>query len=233
MKKVKILALVSAIITALLLLVFLSSLSQPTDNLTKVISAATDIPANTPITAEMLTTNDMPAASVSAGAITDSSQVVGKVSQTKIFAGEQLLSSKLVSAGEENNNSLAYAIEPGMRAITISVDQTSGVAYLLTPSDRVDVIGDFLDESGGTKISYSKIILENIKILAVDNVYAEGGKINSEASAYTALTLQVTPAEALKLSMGQFEGQLRVILRSPVDEKKTNLPRITLNEVIK
>lgn len=233
MKKVKLLALVSAIITALLLFVFLSSLSQPTDNLTKVITAATDIPANTPITSEMLTTSDMPTASVSAGAFTDRSQVVGKVSQTKIFAGEQLLSSKLVAAGEENSDSLAYAIEPGMRAITIPVDQTTGLAYLLSPGDRVDVIGDFLDESGSTKISYSKIIIENIKILAVDNVYAEGGKINSETSTYTALTLQVTPAQALKVSMGQYEGQLRVILRSPVDEKKTNLPRITLNEVIK
>ncbi len=233
MKKVKLLALVSAVITALLLFVFLSTLSQPTDNLTKVITAASDIPANTPITSEMLTTSDMPAASILAGAFTNSSQVVGKVSQTKIFAGEQLLSSKLVATGEDNSGSLAYAIEPGMRAITIPVDQTTGVAYLLTPGDRVDVIGDFLDESGDTKISYSKIILENIKILAVDNVYGEDGKINSEAPTYTALTLQVTPQQALKVSMGQFEGQLRVILRSPVDDKKTNLTRITLNDVIK
>lgn len=239
MKGVKILAVVSAVATALLLYLFLGSLSHPAATSTmSVIVAASDIPANTPITNEMIKTAELPAGSVVAGALTDSAKVVGKIASAEIFLGEQLLEAKLVSMGESGNKTLAYAIEPGMRAITIPVDETSGLAYMITPGNNVDIIGEFVstetsaDGSTSSKKSYTTMVLENVAVLAVDNVFSENGKADSDAPAYTTLTLQVTPKQAMILSTAQFEGQIRAILRSPVDDEVTNQPSLTLGDVM-
>ncbi len=240
MKKVKILALVSAIFTALLLFLFLSSLNRPTETAsTSIVIAASNIPANTPITAAMIETTELPTGAVVAGAFTDKSEVIGKIANSQIFAGEQLLSAKLVATGKSDSKTLAYAIEPGMRAITIPVDETSGVAYMITPGNNVDIIGEFVkttsgaaDGSGSDKISYTTMVLENAKVIAVDNVFSEEGKASTDKPAYTTLTLQVTPKQAMELSTAQFEGQIRAILRSPVDNEKTKQPSLTLDDVM-
>ncbi len=241
MKKVRILALVSAAATALLLFIFLNSLSKPADTDTaNIIVAASDIPADTLITAAMVKMVQLPAEAVVAGAISDQGEIVGKISNTEIFAGEQILRAKLISTGESGSKTLAYAIEPGMRAISIAVDETAGLAYMIAPGDRVDIIGEFLGrEPSGTeetedtiKISHTVLVLENITVLAVDNVLDEDGKISSDKPAYTTLTLQVTPKQALELSEAEFEGQLRAVLRSPVDTEVTGKSSVTLNDIM-
>lgn len=232
-KKIKILALISAIITGLLLFLFLNSIGNQAEmQKTSILVAAADIPANTPITAEMLTTAQLPSDSIVPGALSDSSAVVGKVSQEQIYTGEQILGKKLVAAGESRNTTLAYAVEPGMRAITIGVDETSGIAYMIVPGNHIDILGYFLNDTGAAKTSYTTMLLENITVLAVDKVLSQNGKVNSDSPAYTTLTLQVTPAQAMQLSMAQSEGTLRAVLRSPLDEKSTNLPSITLNSIM-
>ena len=239
MKKIKVLALISAVITALLLFVYLNSLSRPTDiKIASVIIAASDIPANTLITAGMIKTIDLPAEAVVSGAITDKAQEIGKISKAEIFSGEQLISAKFVSAGDSNEKSFAYAIEPGMRAISIAVDETSGLAYMITPGNHVDIIGEFVSTTNnGTdenekKISYTTMILENITVLAVDNVFSKAGKASNDKPEYTTLTLQVTPKQAMELSTAQFEGQIRLILRSPVDTDLTEQSSVTLNDIM-
>ncbi|MPM05761.1 hypothetical protein SDC9_52056 [bioreactor metagenome] len=236
-KKVKILAIISAVVTALLLFIFLNSLKNSSNIArTRVIVAVTDIPANTSITAEMIKQTELPTEAVVAGTLSDASLVIGKIAEAEIFAGEQLLSSKLISAGSSDSKTLAYAIEPGMRAITIAVDETAGLSYMITPGNHVDIIAEFLDENnsaaGAVKTSYTTMVLQNIIVLAVDNILSEDGKLLSETPQYTAVTLQVTPQQAMELSMAQFEGELRLILRSPVDEESTNIPSLTLNNIM-
>ena len=240
MKKVKILALVSAAVTALFVFLFLSSLNRPAETATtSVVIAASDIPANIPITEAMIETKVIPTGAVVSGALSDKSEVIGKVANAEIFAGEQLLNAKLLSTGKSDSKTLAYVIKPGMRAITIAVDETSGVAFMITPGNNVDIIGEFVkttnsaeDGSESDKISYTTMVLENITVLAVDNVFYKDGKANSDKPAYTTLTLQVTPSQAMELSTAQFEGQLRTILRSPVDNKETKQPSLTLEDVM-
>lgn len=238
MKKVKILALVSAVVLAILLYIFLSALrnSSETETVT-VLTAAADIPANIPITANMLQQTELPKEAVLSNAISVSSEVVGTVSRTEIYQGEQILSSKLVAVGEGDNETLAYTIEPGMRAITIAVDATSGLSNMIAPGNHVDIIGDFLTEKTDTnsktqKQSYTVMVLENIEVLAVDNILSKDKQQDSETAAYQTITLQVTPEQAMKLSMAQFEGELRAILRSPLDETDNGLRSITLDDIL-
>jgi len=238
LKKVKILALVSAVVLAILLYIFLSALrnSSETETVT-VLTAAADIPANIPITANMLQQTELPKEAVLSNAISVSSEVVGTVSRTEIYQGEQILSSKLVAVGEGDNETLAYTIEPGMRAITIAVDATSGLSNMIAPGNHVDIIGDFLTEKTDTnsktqKQSYTVMVLENIEVLAVDNILSKDKQQDSETAAYQTITLQVTPEQAMKLSMAQFEGELRAILRSPLDETDNGLRSITLDDIL-
>ena len=240
MKKVKVLAIVSALGTAMLLYLFLSSLSQPASiETTIVIVAVTDIPENTPITDAMIKTSELPTEAVVAGAITDKSEIIGKVSNTVIFSGEQLLSAKLISTGESDGETLAYAIEPGMRAISIDVDESSGLAYMIVPGNKVDIIAEFVttilstaDGSISDKKTYTTMILENITVLAVNNVFSKEGIADTDTPVYTTITLQVSPEQAMELSTAQFDAQLRVILRSPVDDKITHQPSLTLGDVM-
>ncbi len=238
MKKVKIIALIAAIATGLFLYVFLNSLNKPeVIDRAKVVTAVVNIPADTEISAEMITLTELPTEAIISGAMTDTSSVAGKISDIGIFAGEQVLGPKLNSTGESDGKTLAYAIEPGMRAITISVSETSGVAFMLTPGDHVDIMGYFLIEEEKEneeteKTSYTSMVLENITVLAVDNVYSDPGKENSESPAYKTITLQVDTEQAMILSMAQSEGEIRSILRSPVDKDETRPPDITLEDVI-
>ena len=230
MKKVKILALLSAIVTALLLFVFLSSLIKfgGTDT-TQIVTAAQDIPANTLITQEMLANTDIPTDAVLPGAITKISDVVGKTMKSDIYVGEQIISAKLIVPGETGNDALSYVIEPGMRAITIGVDATSGVAGMLRPSDRIDLVGEF-SQTGKV---YTDLIAEYVNILAVDNVLSETGKAaDGTTPAYSTITLEVTPKQAMEISMAAYSGSIRAVLRSPLDEELNKFKSITLVNVL-
>ena len=79
------------------------------------------------------------------------------------------------------------------------------------------------------------MVAENVKVLAVDSVMAKSGKQPAEdgtVSPYTSITLQVTPQQAMKLGMTEYQGALRAILRSPLDDKLTNQPSVTFESVV-
>lgn len=227
-KKVKILALITAILTALLLFMFLNSLGGSPDTIrSDVLVAVRDIPAGTVITENMIAQSKIPGEAIASGAIADTSSVVGKVAGATIYAGEQILVAKLVAAGDANASSLSYALKPGMRAVTIAVDGVSGLAYMLKPGNHVDIIAQYNLKNANQ--SKAELIVQDVTVLAVDATMSAQGKAGGADLAYSTITLQTTPAEALKISFYQYTGKLNVMLRSPVDEQKNNLPAITMN----
>lgn len=227
MKKVKILALVTAVLTAFLLFMFLSSTNNNSDVVkTDVLVATQDISAGTEITDAMIKLSKLPSEAITASAISDSSLVVGKVAASKIYAGEQILGAKLVTAGDATETTLSYAVKPGMRAITIAVDGVSGLAYMLKPGNHVDIIAQYSLKSSNQ--SKAELIVQDVTVLAVDATMSEQSGTKDVNAAYSTITLQTTPAQALKISFYEFAGQLCPVLRSPVDDQTTNLPSITM-----
>ncbi len=236
MKKIKIIALISAIATALLVYFFLVELSKPAETVKSVVLTATaDIPADTVITAEMIELTELPKEAVIFRAVNEMSQVIGKLSKQIIYTGQQIVSSQLISAGETRSETLAYAITPGMRAITVSVNVTSGVGYMIKPGDRIDLIGVsvFIEtEEINTEPkmdSYVLLFFENITVLAVDNIMDK----NAAGPSYATITLEMTPEQALKLSLISFEMELRAVLRSPLDDELTDLDSESLSDVVR
>ena len=194
-----------------------------------MVTAAQNIAANTAITEEMLTLTDVSTDSVLPGAVTKISDAVGKTVNAELYQGEQVISKKLISPGDSSNTTLAYAIEKGMRAITIAVDSTTGVAGMIHPSDKVDIIGEF-DYDGSV---YTDLVAENINVLATDtNMSSSQVTGDGTIASYTTLTLEVTPHQAMELSSAAHNGTLRAVLRSPLDTKKLGYKSITLKKVL-
>jgi pilus assembly protein CpaB len=243
MKKIKFLALVVAVIAAVLLYKFLNTLDQKASVevvKTGVVMASVNIPPNTPITDDMLDIKQLPVEAAHAEAVVNEAAAIGKFSKYEIMAGEQVLYTKLISPeGGGGDGTLAYEIKPGMRAISIGVGNLSGLVGMIRPHNTVDIIAQFQKSEkqtdGGEKIiDYTTMIAENIKVLAVDDVISQEGKTKNPetGTAYTSVTLQVTVYQAMELNMSEYKGQLRLILRSPLDEDIVRPPSITFDDII-
>lgn len=243
MKKVKILAFVAAVIAAVLLYNFLNTLNQKAVVevvKTGVLTASVNIPPNTPITSDMVEITQLPAEAVHAEAVVNEAAAIGKFSKYEITAGEQVLYTKLISPdGGGGDGTLAYEIKPGMRAISIGVGNLSGLVGMIKPHNTVDIIAQVQkpekQPEGEEKIiDYTTMLAENIKVLAVDNIISQEGKtINPETgTAYTSVTLQVTVQQAMELNMSEYKGQLRLLLRSPLDEGVVSPPTIKFDDII-
>jgi pilus assembly protein CpaB len=188
----------------------------------------------------MLDIKQLPVEAAHAEAVVNEAAAIGKFSKYEIMAGEQVLYTKLISPeGGGGDGTLAYEIKPGMRAISIGVGNLSGLVGMIRPHNTVDIIAQFQkiekQADGEEKIiDYTTMIAENIKVLAVDDVISQEGKTKNPetGSAYTSVTLQVTVYEAMELSMAEYKGQLRLILRSPLDEDIIRPPSITFDDII-
>ena len=98
----------------------------------------TDINPNEELTAQNIKTEEWPKAIVPAGALTKIEEVEGQRCRMKVYAGEPILSSKLLGADESIG--AAKDIPPGYRVAHVKVDGATGSNNLILPGDRVDVV---------------------------------------------------------------------------------------------
>jgi pilus assembly protein CpaB len=214
-------AIVFGLLTTFLVYRFLVSVEKKaTADLTeKVVVVAHDIAPRSSLTKEMLVTKNLPAEYIHTQALREIEDAVGCISLTSLVEGEQLLKSKIAFKNEIKNG-LAYLIPEGKRALSMLVDEVSGVAGLLKPGDRVDVaaIISISDGKEGEVLS-SLIVLQNIPILAVGkNMDEKSRKAETDNSGKKTITLEVTVKEAQSLLLASQKGSLRLLLRSPVDD---------------
>lgn len=221
MKKTKLLALITAILTGILVFIFFNTLSNHNEiDRAGIVVAIQDIPADTPITDSMVKVSQLPREAILSDAISDTSLVIGKVANSEIMTGEQILASKIVTAGDTAGASLSYILKPGMRAMTIAVDGVSGVGYMIEPGNHVDILAQYNQQ----ETAFTKLIAQNVKVLAVDSALSNKDKTSEKNAAYSTITLQVSPEQVLDLGYYEFTGHLCVVVRSPLDGKLINLP---------
>jgi pilus assembly protein CpaB len=123
--------------------------------------------------------------------------------------GEPLLRSKVTGPGQRA--SLASALEDGKRAVTVRVDDVRGVAGFVLPGDFVDLVM-IADEPSSKRQSYSDILLEHLKVLAIDQIASEG---EEKPTVARAVTLEVTKEQAQKILLATNVGKLSLILSRP------------------
>jgi pilus assembly protein CpaB len=147
-----------------------------------------------------------------------SSDYVGAVAREGLRKGEPVMRSRLTMPNE--GGFLSAVLSPGMRAMTIKISGTSGVAGLIFPNDRVDVIltqmiSSSSNESGGGERRISETVLENVRVLALDQKTNDQKK---EPKVASLATLEVTPKQAEKVALISRMGTLSLALRSVANE---------------
>jgi pilus assembly protein CpaB len=120
---------------------------------------------------------------------------------------EPVLRAKITLPGQPG--SLSSVLDDGKRAVTVRVDDVRGVAGFIRPNDRVDVVL-IRTEGNSSGSSYSDLILQRVKVLAVDQLT---GERNEQATVAKAVTLEVTAVEAQKVLLATNIGKLSLILR--------------------
>ncbi|TMJ11249.1 MAG: Flp pilus assembly protein CpaB [Alphaproteobacteria bacterium] len=149
---------------------------------------------------------------------TNPADLIGTVVRNEITAGQPLTQGALIKPGERGF--LAAALGPGMRAVTVPVSATSGVAGFVFPGDRVDLVltQEVSGAQGETSLKASETVIRNIRVLATDqrtNPRGEDGKMIVER--ISTVTLEATPKIAEKIAVAQTIGQLSLSLRSIAD----------------
>jgi Flp pilus assembly protein CpaB len=107
---------------------------------TKVVEAAANVPLGATIAANQVTVKDMATADVPVGAYSDPSQVVGRIARQPISAGDTITTADFASGNTAQGDLVVKALKPGYRAISVRVDQDSGVGTLIQPGDHVDIV---------------------------------------------------------------------------------------------
>jgi len=188
----------------------------------QVLVASQYIPAGSFLKPDMVDKKMVPESFVSPGTIRDVRDVEGLMSLTAISAGEPILSNKF-GEGEET---LALTLNPGFRAYTLEVSETSGVGGLIRPGNHVDLLAK-IDSNKRETTSFA---FQNLQVLAVGQRFSGSSRSKktqetnaSESGAYNTVTLSVTPEQAEILMY--LEGKaLRLILRAPNDEEIVSVP---------
>ena len=162
----------------------------------------------------------------------DPSTLIGTVVRTEINAGQPVTRGSLVRPGERGF--LAAALGPGMRAVTVGVSATSGVAGFVFPGDRVDLVltQEVAGGGDGTPLRVSETIIRNIQVLAVDQrLTARDAEGNQVATNTSTVTFEATPKIAEKIAVAQTIGQLSLSLRSLADNSAELERAIAAGEV--
>jgi pilus assembly protein CpaB len=211
-------AIVAGLIAALLITRYLErrtvSVSTPTS---KIVVAAMDLPLATHLRPEQLRMADWPVTAMPPGAIRDVKDALDHILTSRVLEGEPLLPGKL--AARDAGNGLAALIPSNMRAIAVRVDDVVGVAGFIHPDDRVDVIVTIHPARPADSESISKVILQNVKVLAVGKELEINERNRNQANPATVATLLVNPEESEKLALSATEGRLMLTLRSWTDNQ--------------
>ena len=137
---------------------------------------------------------------------------------------EPVLTTKITGPGQRAT--LAAVVDPNMRAITVPVDEILGVAGFVLPGDRVDVMLTRNSKTGDILSSQSDVLLQDLRVLAIDQVADDRLE---RPSVSRAVTLEVNPHMAQKLVLGATIGRLSLLLRPAgvADMSKTSPVRVS------
>jgi len=195
----------------------------------KVVVASKDLDAGYQIKASDVTTAEMPVSSAPSGATTKPADVIGQVISTTVWKGQTIV--KAAIAPEGAGMRLQAQVPPGMRAVTMEVNEFSGVAGLLFPGCHVDIISTIIDEQ--THHPVAKPIVQNAKVTAVGQKMA--AKSNSKElinASMKSVTMVMTARDAAALDLASSKGRPRLVLRGQDDEKPVGFARLTLAELV-
>ena len=198
------------------------------DETTPVVVARTDVAVAAILQNIQLETIDWPADHLPKGAIHSADDVSGRVLRRPLAAGEPVLESALFEVGASGG--LGAVISHEMRAVSVKVDNVIGVAGFVAPGARVDVLATLRRVDRTKAIPFAKVILQNVRVLAVDQKLEQAR--GSDPELVSVVTLEVEPVQAEHLIYAAHEGRLQLAMRAPGDDEKVETRSISVADVL-
>lgn len=198
-----------------------------------MLVAARDLEASSALRAEDIANKTVKMSELPPGSYSVPSEIIGKILATRFQEDEMFKSRSFLREG--SGAYLAGTLSPGYRAVNIELDEAAGLEGLLYPGSVVDVLASFsLSSKAREGKAVSITLLENIQVLAVENVTASEGAaepLSGEADTATEparpkrpsssflVTLLVDTEQAKSLMLAYGHGEISLTLRSPKDDR--------------
>src|ERR1019366_518980 len=176
--------------------------------------------------AAMLQEVPWPAEAMPGGAFSTINDIVSggrRVVLAAVEANEPVLALKITGAGQRAT--LSALVRPGMKAVTVRVNDVEGVGGFVLPGDHVDVVMTRQIDKG---TATTEVILQNRRVLAIDQSADERA---AKAAIAKSVTLEVETVEAQKVWLASSVGSLSLLLRKAGDIAETKSRKITLNDL--
>lgn len=188
-----------------------------------LLVAAADVPPGTALTTEQLKSIEVEKSSAPAAALLDPSSAVGRVTLVKLSAGTPIVEDFLAPSGATAG--LSALLPDGKRAITLRIDEITGVAGFLVPGCRVDVVSTLGGSSGEETASVT--VVQDVPVLAVGSRFSPG-EPRRENEPISSVTLVVTPEQAEAIDLVASTAQTRVVLRGNGDGSTSDSSGVTV-----
>ena len=176
-----------------------------------VVVARKDMTFGTTLKEEHLRLVEFPKESVPEGHYSSVDTVLAQTTKVFVVEGEPILASKLSAIG----GGLSVRIPEEMRAMSLNVNDVTGVSGFVLPGDRVDVVVT-VENVSGTNVAVTKTILQDLEVLAAG---AKTEHKNKHHITVQTVTVLVDPEGAEKLALGVHQGKVHLSLRNPVDHE--------------
>lgn len=175
----------------------------------------------------------MPIAVVPQGAYGTLDSVVGRITRVPVFEGEVMVPRRL--APEGSGAGLEVRITAGKRAMAVEIDEVAGLAGLIQPDSRVDVLVTLTDTE--TERQHAKLIMSNMRVLSVgtllDRQPAQPFEPGDEpVEAPTTAALEVSPAQAERLAVAASQGRIQLVLRGYGDPDTVSTGGATMQDMM-
>src|SRR6476620_8362223 len=187
-----------------------------------VAVAAENLPLGTRLTKEQIKVVGWPSSSPVQGSFASPDGLVGRGLIQPVHANEPLTETKL--APIEAGAGLPPSIPPGMRALSVRVNDVIGVAGFTTPGTRVDVLVTL----NRGEVSMSRAVVSNVQVLTAGTLYDKEQSKDGKAIPSTVVTLMVTPEDAERIVLAQNSGAIMLTLRNPLDIEPTETKGVRL-----
>jgi pilus assembly protein CpaB len=181
----------------------------------QVVVAAKPLTMGTRLAVTDLKTIAWPSASPIANGFSDPQAIIDRGLLAAVAENEPITESKL--AAKEAGAGLPPSIPPGMRAMSVKVNEVVGVAGFVVAGTRVDVLVTLRRQDD----SMTRTVASNIQVLTAGTQYDREASRDGQPIPSTVVTLMVTPQDAERITLAQAQGEVMLALRNPLDLEPT------------
>ena len=197
---------------------------------TFVVVAARNLPTGSRVAEKDVRLVAWPSRNPVHGSFSAAKDVVNRGLITGIGENEPLTETKLAPIG--SGAGLPPSIPPGMRAISVKVDEVVGVAGFVAPGTRVDVVVT-LRGQGQAEETMTRTVVGNVLVLTAGTRIDQAQAKDGQPTPSSVVTLAVTPNDAERIALASSEGRITLALRNPLDVAPTDTPGIKVTRLMK